>query len=191
MPINGRRVGPRSGQGIRYTALAACAPLLVAVLTACGPGEPDTTAKTDSGSEGLWDAYDRQKQNLANCLNDKGLQVTYLGHDKLEDFSGLPAGDPTPEMIECFAKWPALDAPVLEAPAKPSEEQLREGRQVAKCMRENGVADWPDPDPNPAPVDGATLRRMKDEHKARMQQPAVKAAAKICMPDTSDLTGVG
>lgn len=194
MPIDGRRVGRRSGRGIRYAALAACGPLLVAVLTACGPGESgasDTAAGTDTGTAGLWDAYDRQKENLATCLNEKGLQVRYLGHDNVMDFSGLPDGDPTPEMIECFERWPALDPPVLDVPEKPSEEQLREGREVAKCMRENGVPDWPDPDPHPAPVDGATLRRQKDEHKAKMQQPAVKAAAKVCMPDTSDLTGVG
>ncbi|MEU8005164.1 hypothetical protein AB0B66_28745 [Catellatospora sp. NPDC049111] len=195
MPIDGRRVSRRSGRGIRYAALAACGPLLVAMLAACGSGDPETTAEADSaassGSEGLWDAYDRQKQNLAKCLNEKGLQVTYLGHDTLADFSGIPDGDPTPEMIECYEKWPALDAPVLEVPEKPSEERLREDREIAKCMRENGVPDWPDPDPNPAPIDGATLRQAKEDHKARMQQPAVKAAAKICMPDTSDLTGVG
>ncbi|GAB4048157.1 hypothetical protein [Catellatospora paridis] len=193
MPIDGRRVGRRSRRGIRYAALAACGPLLVAVLTACGPDKSETTtgAASDTGTAGLWDAYDRQKENLATCLNETGLQVRYLGHDKLADFSGMPEGDFTPEMIGCFEKWPALDAPVMDTPAKPSEEQLREGREVAKCMRANGVPDWPDPDPDPAPVDGATLRRLKDEHKAKMQQPAVKAAAKICMPDTSDLTGVG
>lgn len=187
MPIDGRRAGRRS---TRYAALAVCAPLLLAVLTACGPGEAET-ADAGSDTAGLWDAYDKQKQNLAACLNEQGLQVTYLGHETFTEFSGWPEGEPTAGMKECFAKWPALDAPVQETPPKPTEEQLREGREVAECMRENGVPDWPDPDPNPGPVDGATLTRQKEDHRARMQQPAVKAAAKVCMPDTSDLTGVG
>ncbi|WP_144120822.1 hypothetical protein [Catellatospora sichuanensis] len=192
MPIDGRSVSRRSGRGIRYAALAACAPLLVAVLTACGPGGSETTGEADAGTAGLWDAYDKQKQNLATCLNEKGLaEVRYLGHDNLMEFSGLPEGDLTPDLIACFEKWPALDRPVQDTPAKPTEEQLREGREIAKCMRENGVPDWPDPDPHPGPIDGATARREKQEHKAKMQQPVVKAASKICMPWSSDVLGNG
>ncbi|MEV4414775.1 hypothetical protein [Catellatospora sp. NPDC049609] len=187
MPIDGRRAGRRAGRGIRYAALAACAPLLVAVLTACGPGGPETTGEADSGAAGLWDAYDRQKQNLATCLNEKGLpEVRYLGHDNMAEFAGLPEGELTPELVECFQKWPALDPPVKDTPPKPTEEQLREGRRIAACMRENGVPDWPDPDPNPAPIDGATARRQKEAHRATMQQPAVRAAYQICNPDSSE-----
>ncbi|RZU76808.1 hypothetical protein EV384_5498 [Micromonospora kangleipakensis] len=192
MPIDGRRVGRRSGRGVRYAALAACAPLLVAVLTACGPGQSETTGEADSGTAGLWDAYDKQKQNLATCLNEKGLtEVRYLGHDNLMmEFSGWP-DTLTPDLDECFEKWPALDPPVKDTPRKPTEEQLRAGRAIAACMRDNGVPDYPDPDPDPAPIDAATARREKEEIKARMAQPAYKAAMAICNPGASDGPGVG
>ncbi|MET8350961.1 MULTISPECIES: hypothetical protein [unclassified Micromonospora] len=191
MPIDGRRVGQRSGRGIRYAALAACAPLLVAVLTACGPGQSETTGEANSGTAGQWDAYDKQKQNLATCLNEKGLSVRYLGHDNMVDFSGLPEGELTPELVECFQKWPALDPPVKDTPRKPTEEELRERREIAACMRNNGVPDYPDPDPDPAPIDGATAKRMKDELRARMANPTYKAATEICMPRATDGPGVG
>lgn len=181
MPIDRGRVGHLSGRGIRYAALAACAPLLVAVLTACGPGQSETTGEADSGTAGQWDAYDKQKQNLATCLNEKGLtEVRYLGHDNpMMEFSGWP-DTLTPDLDECFEKWPALDPPVKDTPRKPTEEELRKGRAIAQCMRDNGVPDYPDPDPDPAPVDFATLRRQKQEIQARMAEPAYQAAAKIC-----------
>ncbi|MFE9688410.1 hypothetical protein [Micromonospora sp. NPDC005806] len=190
MPIDGRRVGQRSRRGIRYAALAACAPLLVAVLTACGPGQSENTGEANPGTAGQWDAYDKQKQNLATCLNEKGLSVRYLGHDNPVDFSGLP-DELTPELVECFQKWPALDPPVKETLPKPTEEQLRERRAIAQCMRDNGVPDYPDPDPEPAAVDAGSLRRQKQELRARMAEPAYKAASAICMPRASDGPGVG
>ncbi|MET8310285.1 hypothetical protein [Micromonospora sp. NPDC005173] len=191
MPIDGRRVGRRSGRGIRYAAVAACTPLLVAVLTACGPGQSETTGEANSGTGGQWDAYDKQKQNLATCLNEKGLSVRYLGHDKMVDFSGLPEGELTPELVECFQKWPALDPPVKDTLPKPTEEQLRERRAIAACMRNNGVPDYPDPDPDPAPVDAATESRQKQELRGRMAEPAYKAASAICNPKSTDGPGVG
>ncbi|MEW2381581.1 hypothetical protein AB0873_05750 [Micromonospora sp. NPDC047707] len=193
MPIDGRRVGQRSPRGIRYAALAACAPLLVAVLTACGPDQSETTGgAANSGTAGEWNAYDKQMQNLVTCLHEQGATgVRYLGHDKVgEEFSGMP-DSVTPELVQCFEKWPALDRPVKDTLSKPSEEQLREARANAQCMRDNGVPDFPDPDPNPAPADETALRGLKEKHRAMMEKPAAKAAAKICLPDTSDLTGVG
>jgi hypothetical protein len=32
--------------------------------------------------------------------------------------------------------------------AKPSAEQLEQERKIAQCMREHGLTDYPDPDPN-------------------------------------------
>jgi hypothetical protein len=58
-------------------------------------------------------------------------------------------------------------------PEQMSPEELARAQQFAQCMRENGVPDFPDPDPNGRFGPGSSVRINKDD-------PAFQAAIEKC-----------
>ncbi|WP_395106071.1 hypothetical protein [Actinomadura sp. SCN-SB] len=68
-------------------------------------------------------------------------------------------------------------------PAKPKAEQLAELRAMAKCMRENGVPSFPDPNPN----GGIVINQQGGGGpKINPDDPVFKAAEKKCRPKGMD-----
>jgi len=61
-------------------------------------------------------------------------------------------------------------------PPTPSAEDLEKARQFAQCMRDHGIADFPDPDPN-----GGGIRINGDQNSdMNPDNPTFKAAMEAC-----------
>lgn len=189
MPIEQARTGRLRA---RRTALAVCTPLLAIALAACGSDQAEPKVATAGGSAPAdataesvdWTAYDTYMRDFVTCLNDRGLPaVRYLGHDRRqeEELSGMPKGDQVnPVVAQCGELVRPVDRPVTDPPPKPTEEELRFGRTLAACMRENGLPDYPDPDPDPANSDPKSQGDVSAEQKLN---PKFRSAQEKCLKD--------
>jgi hypothetical protein len=115
----------------------------------------------DAGEDpAAWRAYDARMATWIECLHGNGLpEVRYRGHStsvrnpKME-LESIPDG-----AYETHAAWERCrpqqpgdaDRPVPFQHYETPPEALREELAVAKCLREHGFPDYPDPDPDPAP----------------------------------------
>lgn len=135
------------------TALGAA---LLLALTGCSSAQGDGIASaggTQSATQGAEQVSDEeQAREFAECMRDHGVDLPDPAPDGNGGFdwgigeSGVDLNDPDfQEAINaCRDKLPGGgDREVLDDPEV--QAQLRE---FAQCMRDNGVADFPDPDPN-------------------------------------------
>jgi len=119
------------------------------VASAGGPGA--TPAATASPEDG---------RAFAACMRENGVDVP-------DPEPGKPLGKGGVAIEAGKDKlMPALEAcrhfmPKGGENTKPSPEQLEQQRQFAACMRENGVPDFPDPDPDGS---GAVREFLLDRH---------------------------
>jgi hypothetical protein len=126
-----------------FGALAVAAAL--AGLAGCGTGE---TATTPEGGEARVAAL---YQKLSQCIRDNGVPDfpdMILGDDGKWK---LPAGaTPPPEAAEkaCEPVMQEIAQAGRETGKPASERDMAAWRKFAQCMREKGVSDWPDPDPD-------------------------------------------
>ncbi|WP_214111102.1 hypothetical protein [Acrocarpospora catenulata] len=125
------------------TTLAVAAAL--AGLAGCGTGETATTPETGEARMAAL------HQKLSQCIRDNGVPGfpdMILGADGRWK---LPAGASPPPAAAERACQPVLReiAQVGRETGGPaSESDMAAWREFARCMREKGVTDWPDPDPD-------------------------------------------
>jgi hypothetical protein len=149
------------------------------------------TGSAGAGSAGAtsWTAYDAAMTAYAACLSDHGLPgVRYAGHkasalELYQEMSGLPAGTTDRYVPEfgaavqaCKDKLPQRDLrpePYAKPTMDPSD--LADARAMAKCIREQGVSDYPDPDPDPEKNGSQKYMDAKPG-----MYPKVEAAGKVC-----------
>jgi hypothetical protein len=125
--------------------------LLVAALSGCGADQKEQQVASagggvqPSGSAAADDAA--QGRKFAQCMRAEGVDMPDPGPDGMAGIPAMPAGD------EAVAK--KLDAAMEKCrellpnggePPKASAEDLAKARDYAKCIRENGLPDFPDPD---------------------------------------------
>jgi hypothetical protein len=106
---------------------------------ASADGGAGPTASTSAGPRPAADPEERQRQ-YQRCMHERGFDVSNNGSAVTVDGSPLTK--------EAFAK--AYEACRIYAPDggdlhKFSPEDVEKWRQFAKCMREHGVPEFPDP----------------------------------------------
>lgn len=179
---SGRLRGPRA------LAIGLGATLLSLTLAACGDGadEPGVataggaTASSSPAGGGVVAEYVESQRQWVKCLREQGfdlpdpdakgrVDLRAPGAPKKTDPKWSAAQNacakynlPVPEGVE--------DKPVLTA------EEIAHKRAFAKCMRENGVADFPDPLP-----DGQMPGR-SNQPVSEQQATAELRASQICQP---------
>ncbi len=145
---------------IRFTAAAL---VLALTLTACGkkPGDGIATAGKNSanpsGAPVASDPQDRMRQ-FAQCMRDNGIDMPDPQMDGNGGFSvqigpaeGAAPADQGPSKADQEQMHKAMEACQKYAPsggdgsAKIDPQAIEQMRQFAKCMRDNGVENFPDP----------------------------------------------
>jgi hypothetical protein len=149
-----------------FAAVIGAAALL---LTACGGGDggggvaslnSPGSAEQAAGAEEEKSDGDRMRE-WAKCMRDNGVDVPEPQGDEGVGVAAAAAPEDAGEQ-EAMRKATEECKPLLPnggAPRKPSAEQLDKMRELAKCLRENGI-DAQDPNPDtgsPGQVDTADV----------------------------------
>ncbi|MEE6257832.1 hypothetical protein [Plantactinospora sonchi] len=177
----------------RLTATVGAVAVLAFGLPGCGAGEQTPSVATANGAEAAGSpgpasedlaAYVEDRRNLARCFREQGFDVPdpdSKGQLDLRAIGGRNKAEP-----EVAAAWKACEEfgrmPVPEEleerPAPLTPEQLAQRREYARCMRDNGMPDWPDPGPDGSwPAGGALGRELTEQ-----EQAANMRALQICEP---------
>jgi hypothetical protein len=157
LAFGGLRTASRTGgEGMRTTTMLAAAGLmLAAAMTGCATNDPDepSVASAQSGGPAATasasPSYSEDPDapiKFAKCMREHGMtwfpdpvggsqSLRIPQSVKKEDFDAAQ---------EACRQW----APSGQNGPKPSAEDMEKFRQMAKCMRENGVPNFPDPQPD-------------------------------------------
>ncbi|GAB2995179.1 hypothetical protein GCM10023080_071930 [Streptomyces pseudoechinosporeus] len=150
-------------------AAAAVALSLCAVATGCTAGSEDISS--GSAAKAAQDAY-------SDCLADQGLVME-------KTTEGIEVPDKTansPEALDSGTKRCAHLIPGDQS--SPPAEILAQAREESKCMRANGVEDYPDPDPGTADI------ALSDSLGERLKSdPEALAAVQKCLAGNTNSDG--
>lgn len=169
----------------RLATLAIIAPLLIAA-TACSAesNAPEVASVKPVGEAPTTPSTEDNTLKFAQCMREKGVEV---------DDSGAPPTDASgassigPEYIEaneeCLALYPGK--PIVHDPA----DTQAANQELAQCMRDNGVTDWPDPlAPGQEPKNTGSGGMVSSDGggfdlpaSIDLGSPSVKAALEKCM----------
>jgi hypothetical protein len=134
-------------------------------------GTSQPSASAGPGNASLTDAQKARK--FAQCMRDHGIDVSESSADGRTAVR-VRGGSPTKMRA-------AMQACHKYAPGSGGEnrrldpEALAQARRFAQCMREHGVTDFPDPDPN----GGLEIERKKGSDLAP-DKPTFQEAQKAC-----------
>ncbi|WP_088994613.1 hypothetical protein [Micromonospora echinaurantiaca] len=164
-------------------ALSACtgATDVPPVATAGGSSAQPTGSPGAVG--GVVAQYVEGRRQWVNCLRKEGFDLPDPDAKGFVDLGapGSPKkGDPKWEAAQKKCKDFNLPVPEeLEEKGPPATaEQIAHRREYAKCMRANGMPDWPDPGPDGEfPEDGWGPRELTPQ-----EQAANIRASQICEP---------
>ncbi len=161
----------------RHTrSVLLAAPLLVLALAmgACGG---DSTGEEQAGGGNATGTSDHEKQlAFAKCMRANGVDMPDPSADgkvEVRVSGGKPGED---KMKAAEAKCRHL-MPNGGKPPKAKPEDLAKMREVAKCMRRNGVPAFPDPDPK---TGGIQIQGGRGGGGVDPQSSTFKKADKIC-----------
>ncbi|WBB65942.1 hypothetical protein [Micromonospora sp. WMMD812] len=154
-------------------------PLLLALtLSACGAsGEEPAVATAGGGGAQAASASpaaqlsdDERRLRFTECMRENGVDVPdpEPGGERLFRFDGKT----DPEKVEAAMGKCRQYLPNGGEKLKLDPEQVERLRKLAACMRENGVPEFPDPQP-----DGGIQLRLD---VVNMKDPKVKAAMEKC-----------
>ncbi|HYN97343.1 MAG TPA: hypothetical protein VES42_26180 [Pilimelia sp.] len=158
---------------------------LVFALAGCGGGDQEPSVASAGGppaavaSGDAVSEYVEGVRTYVACLRAEGVEVTDPDAKGRYEFSGDARGlkrDPKFRAAQttCADRLPPMPEGLEEKPALTPEEVQAKGR-YAKCMRENGVADFPDPGP-----DGHWPESSDGKPAWDQDGPAVKRAEAAC-----------
>jgi hypothetical protein len=165
-------------QGAPRLQIAACAAVMLAAAIACGGtggssphvagagGHPAASATPAS-------AADRTRVSLqfASCLRAHGVNEP----DPSFDANGNPTWQVDPKQLSVTATGACssiLQAANVQPPhSAPTAAQLAQATHLAQCLRQHGIADFPDPDPQTG--------QFPTTHDPR-QEPGWAAAQQAC-----------
>lgn len=155
--------------------LAGVALLAALALTGCAAGQQAGVASLDDGTESTQepDAASSERGDpvkFAECMREQGIEIEDPEASDRFSVAIPPETDPEDAMRaqeECKEFLPdGGDRPEADP------EMLAGAREFAKCMRENGIEDFPDPDSSGAMV----IERGRFDP----EDPEFKAAREAC-----------
>jgi hypothetical protein len=160
--------------------------LMVAGSGCATPAEEPEVASAGSSAPAAA-AADDPEQAYGECLQDAGVTM-------LPDVDGPPQVDKeaTPESTLLAATEECrLLAPVATAPEPVSAADLEQRRLFSACLRDNGVPDYPDPDPQTgeAALSEELAMRLKGDAAFAQAQEACRDI--LPPPVESDVSGGG
>ncbi len=123
---------------------------------------------------------DEERQvKFAQCMRDQGIDMPDPEIDggkvtiKMSARPGAAAGDP--QKMDAAMEKCRQYLPNGGERQKPNPEQLEQARKMSQCMREHGVPDFPDPEP-----DGGIKTQVTPGSKLNPDDPTFKAAQEAC-----------
>jgi hypothetical protein len=124
--------------------LASCGSAATGDGIASGGGAATTTT---SGSPPAGDDQERARQ-FASCMRENGVDMPDpVGPGEPVRIEQPPTGAAADRFKEAMAKCRQYAPNIGDTPAL-SPAELEKMRNYAKCMRDNGLTNFPDPDPN-------------------------------------------
>ncbi|WP_250004747.1 hypothetical protein [Actinoplanes sp. M2I2] len=138
----------------RLTALVSLLFVTIA-LSGCADAEgPAKVASAGGGPSPSAAAVDTiaQMREYAKCMRDNGIDMPDPNADGVSGLPGQEVGSDTSKLDAAVEKCRSLLPADTGRAAKMSAEDLTKMRALSKCMRENGMADYPDPDPETGEV---------------------------------------
>lgn len=131
---------------IRRVVLAAVVAAVIPMMAACN----DSAAKNNGTAATASAAGSGTLQDLAKCARQNG-QPNYP--DPVQDDAGTWGFPPSADGMEIPAACDSIRRQLggkTFGPAPASTADMSKLRQFAKCVREHGLPDWPDPQPDGA-----------------------------------------
>ncbi|MEU9172091.1 hypothetical protein AB0D34_30575 [Streptomyces sp. NPDC048420] len=165
----------RTAPAVPRAAVALCA-LAALALTGCSGGDSDSA----SGKASSKATVSADIVAYYSCLEKNGLtlETTDAGEPRVDkdknDESAVPAAE-----RKCKDLLPA-PAPAASAI---SDKELAAARELSACVREKGIADYPDPNPTTGEVP-------QDAAAAAKSDPDLLAALQECTPGSGTNDGV-
>lgn len=184
-PVHNER--KETGMHRRHRALLVTVPLLALALAGCARGGDTSDGVATAGGE----------QNAVPQANQVSADPEERGRQFAECMRGEGVDMPDPEtqadgkrVLRVGGTDQEIDKDKLNAamekcrkylpnggePRTPSPEELEKMRKFAQCMRDNGVPDFPDPDP----AQGGFLMRKDGAGGAPKDDEATEAAMEKC-----------
>ena len=172
----------------RTLAIALIAP--IALLVAGCSGEP---ASTDSGSSNSTSTVHEQAVQFAQCMrNNRVSQFPdpapsgSFTIDQVANGSGLDTNSPT--FTQALSACKSLEPSGFTGNTRTTQQQAS-AIQFARCIRANGVPDFPDPDPNGPLIDTTRIPSLAQDGGLN----ALHAAMQTCrsFATAAGVTGPG
>ncbi|SCL31824.1 hypothetical protein GA0074692_3184 [Micromonospora pallida] len=163
----------------RLTGVLLALPLVVAFgLAGCGGADQDGDGVATAGGDGARPTVDaaalsddERRIRFTRCLREQGLDVA----DPAPGQNGprfKPGSDVDRTKVQAALQACREFAPNGGQPRQLNADQVEQVRKLARCMRENGVPNFPDPD-----ADGRIQPGKADIDR---QDPVVRAAFDKC-----------
>lgn len=152
MPRHGRLAMPS------VTLLGVLA-LTALLLTGCAADVPPSVASLDDGDAAAGRAsgiasttepavdLDGDPRGLSDCMAEQGVPIAMPTQEGDSFTYRYPEGVPIDEVDEALGAC-ARFMPGGGAPPENDPEQLARLREIAECMRAEGIDDYPDPNPD-------------------------------------------
>ncbi|GIJ09795.1 hypothetical protein ACFFMR_09050 [Micromonospora andamanensis] len=155
--------------------------LLILVLAGCAGQDDDGAGVATAGGAGATasasatgaDGSDEERRlEFARCMRDNGVEMPdpEAGNGPMFRFDG----DVDPKQVEAGMEKCRQLLPNGGQVAQLDAEQLEQMRVMARCMRENGVPDFPDPS-----ADGR-IQIQRDALGIDPNDPAFRSALEAC-----------
>jgi hypothetical protein len=139
--------------GFRVRLIAV--PMLVLAVAGGCSGKPDQQQVASAGGNprasagaGTPSAGTADGREFARCVRAEGVEMPDPGPDGMIGLPAVPAGDEAAaQKMDAAMEKCREFLPDGGEPPKPSPEDLAKALEYAKCVREHGLPDFPDPDP--------------------------------------------
>jgi hypothetical protein len=187
-----KRSGRDAKAGGRAVAIGL---LLILAAAGCGAGDDGVGVATVGGDAASASPTpspmtdDERRVKFAQCMREQGVE---LPDPETEDGGRVairaPEGAP-PKGVEAAMEKCRQYLPNGGDRPRPNPEQIEQVRRMAQCMRENGVPEFPDPDP-----EGGIRLRASPDSRLNPNDPTFKAAQEACKqyrPTGAPRTGSG
>jgi PBP/GOBP family len=170
--------------------------VLAIALSGCGGGDDSdgiasatgngAKASSSPSAEALTD--EERQVKFAQCMRDQGIDMPDPEINEGRVAIRMPEGT-DPKKVQAAMEKCKQYLPNGGEARKANPEQLEQARQFAKCMRENGVPSFPDPDAN-----GGIRIQATPGGDMNPDSPTFKAAQEKCdkyRPSTGPGGGTG
>lgn len=155
--------------------------LLAVPLTGCGGGDDKAgNGKKDTAGASAEDSVEQLRQYSA-CMREQGIdmpdpQVVGGGSEGKVAVNEEATGERDPQKFEAANQKCRNLLPNGGEPPKADAETMEQLRQFSRCMRENGVPNFPDPSDN----GGIVMENQTDDGVGGPNDPVFREAQKKC-----------